>query len=244
VGTGRLPQPRVRTRGKIWIAPRTAVVADVGVGAWGHVVRQCHPRGRTLAQTRVDGELVGIGEVVVSVGRRVPRQVGGRGGAVEEGRPADAAVGRTAVLVHSHVDHGAVTVVAEICKKRVREVDKKTQRRTVVAEAVEVHLHLVLVEELVVAGRRTALHRAEVLAPPGPSGVLLEPLLFRPPEMHTQEFRTIVWKRFVVKQPFVFLNYTDLRYLFWNQTCTTLMSSPVSWLSCSRTCLAGLGLLL
>ena len=32
--------------------------------------------------------------------------------------------------------------------------------------------------------------------------------------------------------------------LFWNHTCTTLMSSPVSWLSCSLTCLAGLGLLL
>lgn len=33
-------------------------------------------------------------------------------------------------------------------------------------------------------------------------------------------------------------------HLFWNQTCTTLMSNPVSWLSCSLTCLAGFGLLL
>lgn len=33
-------------------------------------------------------------------------------------------------------------------------------------------------------------------------------------------------------------------YLFWNQTWTTRMSSPVSWESCSRTCLAGLGLVL
>lgn len=33
-------------------------------------------------------------------------------------------------------------------------------------------------------------------------------------------------------------------YLFWNQTWTTRMSRPVSWDSCSRTCLAGFGLVL
>lgn len=33
-------------------------------------------------------------------------------------------------------------------------------------------------------------------------------------------------------------------YRFWNQTCTTRMSSPVSCDNCSRTCLAGFGLLL
>ena len=33
-------------------------------------------------------------------------------------------------------------------------------------------------------------------------------------------------------------------YRFWNHTCTTLMSRPVSWANCSRTCLAGFGELL
>lgn len=42
-----------------------------------------------------------------------------------------------------------------------------------------------------------------------------------------------------------FIQYIDVHtYLFWNQTWTTRMSSPVSWESCSRTCLAGLGLVL
>lgn len=36
----------------------------------------------------------------------------------------------------------------------------------------------------------------------------------------------------------------NFSYLFWNQTWTTRMSRPVSWDSCSRTCLAGFGLVL
>lgn len=43
-------------------------------------------------------------------------------------------------------------------------------------------------------------------------------------------------------RPASFFSLFSLARLFWNQTCTTRMSRPVSALSCSRTCRAGFGL--
>lgn len=42
--------------------------------------------------------------------------------------------------------------------------------------------------------------------------------------------------------PASFFKRFSFARLFWNHTCTTLISRPVSALNCSRTCLAGFGL--
>jgi hypothetical protein len=47
---------------------------------------------------------------------------------------------------------------------------------TMMAKTVQIHLQLVLVEEL--AGRRAALHRPEVLAPPSAARVLFKSFFF------------------------------------------------------------------
>ena len=107
----------------------------------------------------------------------------------------------------------------------------------------------------------TSFKGLEVFSPSGASSVLLQPFFFRTPEgdrqtllnnesntkvngfgsactRHLAESRnlTLIYTRHTVTE--------QRAYRFWNHTCTTLMSRPVSWANCSRTCLAGFGELL
>lgn len=66
-----------------------------------------------------------------------------------------------------------------------RSTARQVTLLTVMTEGgVQVYFQLVFVEELIVPRRVTAgtgaLHTAKVLRPPCPTGVLLQPLLFRP----------------------------------------------------------------
>ena len=97
------------------------------------------------------------------------------------------------------------------------------------------------------------LERVEVFSPPGSSGVFLQPLFFRTsgrrhvlisgsrcrPSRANNPARPVITQ----PRPRVF-DGQFAAYRFWNQTCTTLMSRPVSCANCSRTCLAGFGDLL
>lgn len=101
-------------------------------------------------------------------------------------------------------------------------------------EAVVVDFQFILVEEFVSARRAVALHGAEVLAPARASCILFQSLLLG---------ASAKWRLSVSK---VWLGPTPSRqaHLFWNHTCTTRISRPVSCDSCSLTCRAGFGLLL
>lgn len=48
-------------------------------------------------------------------------------------------------------------------------------------KTIEIDFHLVLVEDLVMSGRRSAFHRAEILAPSRPARVLFKSLFFSSP---------------------------------------------------------------
>ena len=126
----------------------------------------------------------------------------------------------------------------------------------------------------------------EILAPPGSTCILLQPLLLCSPDRETlvkiklvkvaqvscikilRTFRNCLqknmkkllflpeiqtkltkffgkfWNVFIQNLQFFQQWLKHEIHLFWNQTWTTLMSRPVSAASCSRTCLAGLGLVL
>lgn len=100
---------------------------------------------------------------------------------------------------------------------------------TMMTETVKVDFHFVLVEEFVMSWRWSSFHGTEILTPTCPSSVFFQPFFFC--SSGNKKLNNCCHSKILTN-------------LFWNQTWTTLISRPVSWLSCSLTCLAGFGLLL
>lgn len=131
-------------------------------------------------------------------------------------------------------------------KYTIEKQDKTKQSQDVfptvmTKRRIKINLEFVTIKQFVVPGRMTAraiaLHSAKIVGPLGTASVFFQPLFLCSPVKRLRKDLHQYNSKLTIVQ-------IVMSHLFWNQTWTTRMSSPVSCESCSLTCLAGFGLLL